>query len=38
MGESHDGVLREADKKKMHIPTAISKIPGKTTAQKKSVG
>lgn len=36
-GESHERVLRGADKKKIHIPIAVSKSPDKTTARKKSV-
>lgn len=37
-GECHDHVLRGADEKKIYIPIAVSKIPDKTTAWKKSVG
>jgi len=37
-GDSHDHVLRGADMKKIHIPIAVSKIPDKITAGKKSVG
>lgn len=36
VGDSRDHVLRGADKKKIYIQIAVSKIPDKTTDWKKS--